>query len=250
MFGRVQYLRPDNPDPTYVKPATLIMSGRIRSAWVDQYNKKMLPSQRLIKDVRSMLMLKWIRNRFPGSRIIYIMRHPCAVAVSRIKLGWRIDLRKTYFEQSDLVSDYLAPFAAQILRSTSPIEVWITSWCIENYVPLAQLKRGDVHLVFYERLMTDPITELKRIFSFLDGKFDGSVLGRFEVPSVTSHRSNGRPVLEADPVSGWRAHVSGTEKTSCRRILNAFGLDAIYGESSLPEVASPDDLLGRIAPAV
>jgi hypothetical protein len=33
-------------------------------------------------------------------------------------------------------------------------------WCIENYVPLKQFKRGEIHLAFYESFCERPESEL------------------------------------------------------------------------------------------
>src|SRR3712207_1571273 len=59
-FRNRQYLRPDNKDPHFLKPAQAIFSGRVRSWWSDRYNKRHISDRRLIKDIRVNLLLKWI----------------------------------------------------------------------------------------------------------------------------------------------------------------------------------------------
>src|SRR5271166_3116404 len=39
-FTEHQYLRPDDDDPHFLKPAQAILSGRIRDDSVDQYNRR------------------------------------------------------------------------------------------------------------------------------------------------------------------------------------------------------------------
>ena len=39
-FEYIQYLRPENKDQGFIKPAKKILSGRINNDWTDYYNKK------------------------------------------------------------------------------------------------------------------------------------------------------------------------------------------------------------------
>jgi hypothetical protein len=95
-FSARQYMRPSDHRTEYLGVAEAIFSGKIRSGWIDQYNSWGLTRYRLIKDVRSTLMLKWIRDHFPQMPIVFVVRHPCAVAFSRCKEGWRTDLRDAF----------------------------------------------------------------------------------------------------------------------------------------------------------
>jgi hypothetical protein len=156
-----------------------------------------------------------------------------------------MDLRKTYLEQRELVVDHLAPFANQILQAATPFQVWITSWCIENYVPLAQLQSGDVYLVFYERLKACPIRELANLFTFLGITFDRYALKHLNVPSATSRGSSEQLAVGNNSINGWRNYVTGAEAASADRILKRFGLDAVYGRHAIPDATRAADLLAK-----
>lgn len=249
-FSARQYLRPLNDDPAYLEPARAIFSGAIRDPWIDQYNRCKNARSRLIKDVRCTLMLKWIRNHFPETPMIFIIRHPCAVALSRLDYGWRTDLRENvFFPQKSLMADYLAPLTEQLAWANSPFERHVVDWCIENFVPLAQLDKGDVHLVFYENLLVSPTEELRKLFDFLKRPFDESILERRHRRSASSRlrRGNLGVVRSRDnPVDGWRRHVSPSELEAAGRITKIFGLDRIYGDSSGPNPSEVQAMITNV----
>ena len=94
-YKYIQYIKPENKDPFFFVPAHNILSGRIRSLWTDSSNTTIVSSKRLIKDIRTNLLLKWMNVNFPEVPIILLLRHPCAVANSWLKLGWGIEERGT-----------------------------------------------------------------------------------------------------------------------------------------------------------
>jgi hypothetical protein len=252
-FWERQYLRPDDENPAFLEPARAILSGDIRNPWIDQYNTCKIVNQRLIKEVRASLMLKWIRNHFPRTPIIFLLRHPCAVASSRCKVGYRTDIReKVFFRQETLMSDYLEQLAPKFAWANSDFERHVVDWCIETYIPLAQLKLGDVFLASYENIVANPKAELQRLFAFLKRPFDDAVMDHLAKPSTSSRRKGDKsPVLSGDNiVEGWRKYVSPDQMNSARKIAEIFGLEQIYGERSYADQQEVEKRLGqRIAPA-
>jgi hypothetical protein len=242
-FARRQYLRADSNDPAYLGPATAIFTGAIRDAWVDGLNKPGIYSNRIAKDVRTMLMLGWVRAHFPGMPIVMLLRHPCAVASSRTQLGWE-DIREDYLTQQDLIADHLAPFAAAIRAARGDFERHVFDWCVENYVPFRTFARGDVHLAFYENFCVDPNKELERLFTFLGRPFDDRVIASLKTPSVQAH-AVGRPrpsaIFSGESLTeSWRKHVAPAEVKRAYEIVESFGLEKIYGRSSMPDIAGAE----------
>jgi hypothetical protein len=161
--------------------------------------------------------------------IILMLRHPCAVVASRLALGWRDNLSET-MEQQELVEDFLLPMEAEIRAAKDDFERHLFLWCIDNYVPLKQFGLQDVHLTFYENLLTRPEAELQSLFTFLGEDFDDRVYRRMRRPSPLSRRNATRPSLE-----GWRTRVSAHQLERTMEILGLFGLDHLYGEGTMPE---------------
>src|SRR5262249_55955888 len=84
-----QYLRAGQWAPQFLAPAARILSGQIRDIWIDQFNQTHVVRRRLVKDIRVNLILRWIRSHFPEIPIVLLLRHPCAVASSKLALGWK-----------------------------------------------------------------------------------------------------------------------------------------------------------------
>lgn len=238
-FRRRQYLRPPSIDPMYLDPATAIFTGALRDGFIDQLNRRIICSSRIVKDVRCTLMLGWLRARFPGMRIVLVLRHPCAVAHSRTKLGWD-DIREDYLGQPDLVEDHLAPFAAAIRAAKTDFERHVFDWCVENYVAFRQLTSGDAHLAFYENFCVEPDRELDRLFAFLGRPYDARVFATLE-RATTSAYVAGRPRTAPDAGSSiwrepWQERLSPTEIERAYEIVASFGLQRIYGRAPLPDI--------------
>ena len=130
-FRNRQYLRPDDDDPAFVAPARAIVEGRVRNRWIDYYNHCVLVRQRLIKDIRANLFLKWLDVHFPGMQIVLLLRHPLAVAASRLHHGWSNDIAD-FLRQEKLMADYLEPHRQLLETVSDPFEKHVLQWCIEN----------------------------------------------------------------------------------------------------------------------
>ena len=248
-FRNRQYLRPDDDDPAFLEPARRVLTGRLRNVWVDSFNRRPIARKRLIKDIRASLFLKWMNCHFPGMPIVLLFRHPLAVAASRLHHAWNNDLAD-FPRQERLMADFLGPFRTLIATVDDPFEKHVLQWCIENYVPLRQFRRGEIHLAFYENFSAAPRDEIGRLFAFLGKPFADDVLARVERPSRMTWARPGSEVAAKSGIDGWRPFVSAERLKRSLEILAAFGLDAIYGESALPNVEAANAMLVPAEPAI
>jgi Sulfotransferase family len=258
-FRRKQYLRPDDRREEFLLPARIILSGALRRHywadlfnggyvrkrrvikdvhanrslyWGDRLDRGFVPGRRLIKEVRANLMLGWIRANFPEMPIVFLLRHPCAVAHSKTKLGWTPNL-DNFLSQRDLMEDFLEPFEKEMRSAKTDFERHVFSWCVESYVPLKQLSQEEIHLIFYERLCKDPKGEVGRLFAYLGANFDKSVFEKMNNPSSLSRKAS--TILSGEKrVVDWSRHVTDAQLERTAEILGPFGLDEIYSEEALP----------------
>jgi hypothetical protein len=235
-FRRKQYLRPGDRREEYLEPARKVLTGGIRSSWTDRFNRKFVARRRLIKDIRANLLLGWMRENFPGMPIVLLLRHPCAIAASRVALGWRDSLPET-MEQKELVEDFLSPVEAEIRAARNAFERHVFSWCIDNYVPLRQFAPGEIHLAFYENFVVYPEDEIRRLFTYLGEDLDGRVYRALRRPSPLS-RNGGSPSVDT-----WRLSVSGSQLERAVEILGLFGHDRLYGEGAMPDPSGAHALM-------
>ncbi|HEY5094315.1 MAG TPA: sulfotransferase [Candidatus Eremiobacteraceae bacterium] len=238
-FRLNQYIRPNDRSPEFLQPAKVVLAGRVRHDWIDRYNRRFFCQRRLVKDIRVNLFLKWLCVNFPHIPVVMLMRHPCAVALSRMALSWDMDLQARFLSQPALVEDYLAPFAGEMARAGTEWERQIFAWCVENYVPLAQCVPNDVHLTFYEDFCRAPEAELGKFAGFLRVRFDDHVRKEIATPSQTVRTNlDGQGyssiVSGDDVVGGWRREVSPQQIKRAVEIVRMFGLDRIYGEEPMP----------------
>jgi len=231
-FRNRQYRRPDDDDPAFVAPARAIIEGRIRNRWVDYYNHRFVARRRLIKDIRANMFLKWLDVHFPGMPIVLLLRHPLAVAASRLRHRWSNDLAD-FLTQQTLMSDHLERHRHLLETVHDPFEQHVLQWCIENWIPLRQFKRGEIHLAFYEHFSVDPRDEIGRLFAFLGKPFPEKILERVERPSRMAWEAKGVVSALGDP-DAWRPYVSPDEISRSLDILAQFGFDSVYSASSLP----------------
>jgi hypothetical protein len=243
-FKFLQYLPVDSDDPRFLDPVTAVLSGRVRDAWIDRRNRRMIADRRLVKAGRSGLMLGWMRRHFPDTPIVLLLRHPVAVVNSRLQLGWRRNVRQLVLSQDDLVRDFLQPFLPALESAKDDWENGLYYWCVETFVPLRQLRGGDVYVLFYEHLASRPRPTIESLFAYIGKTPDERVFQRLHVPSVQARvATDGRSsaiLAGTNLVEGWRRHVLAEQVETAMRILSVFGLDRIYGETGMPKTDFTD----------
>lgn len=239
-----QYVRVDSRDPVFLDPMRAILSGRIRNAWTDQFNRKRIVSRRLVKMIRANFLLKWIHECFPGIPIVLLIRHPVPVALSRLRQGWQGRQMSDILAQPELMADYLGPFRPLMEETRDPFEWFILLWCLDTYVPFRQFVSGEIHVLFYEHVWLNPADALPRLFRFIGRRYSPDVLRHVERPSALADQSSAIRT-GGDVIGGWRQHVTAQQEQTAQQILKTFGLDALYGPDGLPNAAAADELLRR-----
>jgi hypothetical protein len=246
-FLHAQYLPPGLQDPTYLEPVGEILSGRVRTRWTDRFNKNPLPRRRIVKEIRGNLMLRWLSVNFPEMPIVLILRHPCAVAPSRLTVAR--DPRQDWFpyveetlSQPALRRSFLMPYLELARELRTDFEKHVFMWCVENFVPLRQFRSGQLHVLFYEDLCVHPEEEVDRLFDFLGEPYDRRVFRSWKRPSWQS-KAHSSIVTGKGLHDGWLELVSHDETRRAIEILAAFGLDRIYSADPMPRRAGVRELM-------
>jgi hypothetical protein len=239
-FGDHTYLRATDDDPHFLSPARAIVTGLVREHFVDQHNRKIICGSRIIKEVRANLFLRWLYAHFPGMPLILIVRHPFAVAASRGKTGVDIDLQAQFLAQPNLVEDYIAPYVDIMNGCATKFERHIAAWCIEIGVPLSQFQPGEICVVAYEHLSTEPERVLTEVFAHAKRRLDPRVFKALKKPSSTTISSSEltRSWSEgADKVTqAWKDRISPDQVRRGLAIMEAFGISDMYDDGPLPLV--------------
>lgn len=237
-FDLPTYIRPDCEDPHLVGLVRNILLGNFKSnRWTGRGNERIVSTRRIVKDVHSNLRLAWLRAQFPRFPIILIIRHPCAIAASRQRLGDDTSL-DGFLEDAVLVEDHLDPFLDELRRLDSPFERQIARWCIETYVPLRQFgTRHEIALVFYEHLVGNPRSTLEDLFRMLGREAPAAAYEKVGKPSLTTYRPDEPLASAADAVTDWRKQLGSQQVERALELLALFGLDRLYGSQPEPRLS-------------
>jgi hypothetical protein len=214
-----------------------LLAGEVRTAWTDAYNHKMVAKRRLIKAIRANLMLGWIKANHPQVTLLFAMRHPCAVAFSRLKLGWDTHLDEL-LDQPQLMRDHLEPHRDRIERIAFRGDAWqrhLAMWCIENLVPLRQLEPGDAHVLQYERFCESFESEADALFAYL-GRPVPRGIDRARQQQSAHFRRDSAILRGGSLIHDWQSRVSTAQIDQALEMLRAFGLDHLYSERAMPSV--------------
>jgi hypothetical protein len=233
-FHYFQYMRPDGEDHELHAFACKVFTGEIRNRWVDRQNENIISKYRLIKEIRANLLLKWLHMQFPDVPTIFLMRHPCAVVLSRMELGWDTDRDiEPFLSQPELVTDHLGYHLDLIRSAKTDEEKHAIIWCVSNLVPLMQFNPGELNIVYYENLCVQPEIEFPRIFESLGHAYKDALTERIDRPSQTT-RVTSAVVTGSNKISHWKDALSPLQIERILRMVQAFGLDQLYGDSLLP----------------
>jgi hypothetical protein len=256
--GRLEwahYSEPEFADEALFEMCTRLWSGRVRDAWVDKHNTKRVARRRLVKCVECTNLLPWIARRFPTLRMTFLVRHPFAVAESQMSMTFHddgltdLDVLRHRRRLLDGVYDTLRDSTrarAFVEQSRDRFESHVVRWCLENRIPLSMLGGHQAHVVFYEDLVLHTREELARLGRHLSMRFDSTALAASRKPSRTDFRNRARLVGDgADPIAfvgAWRANLSDDDVERGLAVLEAFELDHVYSDQTLPLLAAGDVL--------
>ena len=218
-----------------------ILSGDIRNKWVDQYNKKYFCVNRIIKEIRINQNLKWIKINFPEIPIVYIIRHPCAVTLSKLRLNWDDHLFE-YIGQIELVNDHLKPYIDIINSAKTAYEKHLIMWCIENSIVLNSFKKEEIFIIFYEYLITVPVKSIKKLYKYLNLNFNNKIIDTLSKPSLQANPQSAISRAK-NIINDWTNYVDDKQKQYTKNILNEYNLDQLYTLEPLPSINENDDLL-------
>jgi len=241
-FSGRKYIPRDCNDKTVVKAIDKLVKGEIRSYWTDHYNKKLITNKRLIKVIRGNLTLHYIKNKYPEIPIVLLLRHPFDTASSHNQRGWNINFDQHFFHQQRLVDDYFKEYIDYCYSLETIFEKQVAMWCLENYIPLKQFKKDEIHIALYEHLICNPEEEIKQMFSFCKINYDEKVLQKIKTPSRIVGR-NASLEWGKDLIYKWKDKLSEEQVIKGFSILERFGLDKIYLDKKLPSKIEVQKLL-------
>ncbi|MFA5882567.1 MAG: sulfotransferase [Acidimicrobiia bacterium] len=237
-FVAGRYRPPDAEDPELLAAWQRILAGRVRGSWVDARNRSRISTHRVVKCVAANNLASWLRHHFPATPIVYVYRHPVAVARSlatlrRTRAEWAlggVEGAEWVLRRSGLLDGPLADRADDVRRLvgslTTDFEGDVVRWCLHNACPLTQPPGSGFLTVRHEDFLDDPEAMIDRM-----GRFTGLDVrrGRREAdrPSSTDWTRSAADggVTRTDRREGWRQRVDPRDQATAMEIVRVFGLE-------------------------
>jgi hypothetical protein len=208
-----------------------------RNYWTDYERTSWFPARFLIKEIRANLMLGWLYRRFQP-RIIYLVRHPCAVVYSRLMAPqpWHADVRDILV-QEELVADHLQPWVSAIARERDLLGAHAVWWAVENHIALHQLEGLPHAILFYEDLILRPREVLENLLPWLGVKrLPRKIFSLLPQPSRMSNRHLAYRD-EQERLSRWQSGLSVEEQKRVLMWARQLGLE-MYDATLYPTSGS------------
>lgn len=209
------------------------LSGQVLTPWTtSRASLRQILGRKfwIVKFVHANLLLGWLTSVFPVRSPALIVRHPCAVVASQMKLWHAHCWREREFEE------FLAAwpqFAPQLDQLKSPLQWLAACWCIEQYVPLSQPFPRRLRVVSYERLVREGPDELGRLLADWNLPLPAAAVRRLHRASTTTQRDS-HVLRDGDPLAGWRRTLQPRQITQILEVVSAFGLD-FYSSALEPD---------------
>ena len=202
----------------------------------------------VVKFIRLNRLLPWVAERFQLRKMILIIRHPCSVVASQLRIGFCgyhptfppygdiYPNRETILNEASKIDGLSRGLLDRLKKIKSLEEILAVSWCLDNYVPLSCPKPYPWIVIAYETLIKDGEQEIKRIFNEIgEQNVRRSAFRHLKIPSMQIQKGEYDIVTKADEqLSKWKKSLSDKQIERILSIVSAFGLD-FYTEDLEPD---------------
>lgn len=230
------YARPAIENYQLYELSEKIFTGRLWYPRLDSDNAIGMYKGLLVKDIFANLFSYWVHSHFADVKIILLVRNPFAVAMSKyMKKDWTwitdpIDL----FNQPDLQNDYLKEFEDLIFKTAEKNDFILNQiliWSIIHFIPFRQFNSEQIHLVFYEDIFLNPVSEISKIGNYVGIDLNHLSKRVIEKPSRVGSLNIQRGT---SPITSWKSDIPVSTIDQGFRILESFGLHNLYDQNSIP----------------
>ncbi len=199
------------------------------------------------KEIRANFMLSWLHNNF-DAKIVYIIRHPCAVVSSILKRQnfWEFGWPGTYelFLARTVYNDHykthrIARCLPVVEHAKTDFERIAVMWAVTHAVTLPELKELNLPLFYYEDFYAQPFPAVKELMAYLEMPEIDLHPAHIFTPSMTTlktlHGLYGmdKSVSREGASLFWRGVLDEREVGTVLDIVRYFGIE-LYNETGFP----------------
>lgn len=178
----------------------------------------------VVKEINPLLLEHLLGRHRP--RLVMLLRHPAAVALSYARLGWSSDA------QSARLARYLADVGLR--ECARPLEAATGFWARQGaFQGAAQrvilqrlLDRADHRTVRYEDLCASPVEQFRALFDFAGLAWSGAMEAVIRAHSAGGDEADtyGTRRDSRAMIDRWRTRVRAEDLAELRRTYEAFAL--------------------------
>jgi hypothetical protein len=231
-----RYIRPDGSDPYFENCLDRAFKGLITygRSWLKQPHRRFLPGYRVvITEVAPLMLLEWVYKRYQPD-ILYVLRHPCAIALSARNKNTKLERPiKEILKQPELVKDHLNPYLTIMEKAKKPFEIYGALWGARNRV-IADLipKYPEWRTVFYEDLCNDPEARFRELFDNFNLKWTAKVQ-KYISQSTTKEKPGTYDTYRITKKQNdkWKREMTMDEIDQVRSFVEPFNLPFYNSES-------------------
>lgn len=174
-----------------------------------------------------------------NSKIVYLIRNPIAVALSRKQITRTKELTSEFVLSNFKLHE--KKYAIEIINNGTDMEKKIMLWCLQNKLAL-QKQNSNWLIISYENLILNPFEMLNKLSIHCDLPDINKMINVVNTPSAVTTQS------ETDSVSimkkhsqrnilinKWRDKVSNTDKKRFFEICKRMGFGIYSDDSDLPD---------------
>ena len=187
-------------------------------------------------------LINWFERTF-DAQIVYLVRHPIAVALSREEYPRLLFFLENKTYKAFFNSEQIA-LAQTIIDSGSGFEKGIVSWCLRNFPPLKRLDRSKWVTLCYEELVLNPESAIMYLAKHLNLCEPQKMIERNNRPSSTVYKSDQetKDFFQKSSVrdnrswliSKWQSKVTELQKKVAFNILEKFEMDVYNFHDVVP----------------
>jgi len=202
------------------------LNGRKLARHRRKYRAQQSRTSAVIKLIRANLMLPWIRRQY-GVPVLFVIRHPCAVIASRMKIGggdWNARRALEYYLADRRLIELVQHRYGVNITNTDRCREAILAviWCIENMLPVSWSADYGFEVISYEGLLASPEAEWKRLIDALGLPYlpDEGIL---RAPSQQVAPDLRNREIGRSNVAKWRKELNAQQLEHIGAVLEEFG---------------------------
>lgn len=235
-FGWRQHIPEHGAWPEAQRMFADLLAGRILSPALTFSStcEELRSAERLIiKFCRGDMLLPWVVRHFEIPPPILLLRHPCAVISSQLRLGgWDQipeDMTTPEIPFNDIYKEHEHLFALVKTRE----ERMAAFWCLSTGYLLRHPKHNKAWIaVTYEEMVTNGPRTLQRIFDRIGVEMPNKALDKLKKPSRTT-RPGSRVEDPMAQLQLWKKHLTPQQIDRILKMVDAFGIE-LYGDDPMP----------------